>query len=259
MSMAILRKPDHFWPLLWAGACLALVGILALEYRFGGSSAGQGPRAPARVAEAKLLPAFRLSADSREGSQTTERPLFVPGRRSSPALAGGPGVLKKGQFILQGTTLVGSLSIAMLKEVSTGTIHRVEKGGEILGMKLAEVSAEQVVLKAGEDTETLELLVARGAGNAAAAVERGPFASPAPGPATPGGQPQAAPGSPLPAPAASVGSATIGGVPAAALGGRVTAGGLSVTPPTATPGSAAMTPEEIIARRRAARRPQPQN
>ena len=256
MNMAILRKPDHFWPLLWAGACLALVGVLALEHRFGGSSAGQGPRAPARVAEAKLLPAFRLSADSREGSQTTERPLFVPGRRSSPALAGGPGVLKKGQFILQGTTLVGSLSIAMLKEVSTGTIHRVEKGGEILGMKLAEVSAEQVVLRAGDDTETLELLVARGGGSAAAAVEQGPFGT-RPATATPAGTSQAAPkgttsGAPAP-------SATIGGVPAPALGGRVAPGGLSIMPPAARQESSGMTPEEIIARRRAARRPQPQN
>lgn len=255
MIMSLMRKPDHFLPLFWAAIALVLVGVLVLEDQFGRPTAGEGPRGPARIAEARLLPAFRLQQDTLAGAQTVERPLFVPGRRSAPAAVGaGPGTMKKGQLVLQGTTLVGALSIAMLKDVATGTVHRVEKGGEILGMTLAEISAEQVVLKAGDDTETLALLVNKGAGSASAAVERGPFGSSAAHAAPPPA------GSPAPAAPAAAGiPGMVGGVPGAALGARMAPGGLAVTPPMASPGSAAMTPEEIIARRRAVRRPQPQN
>lgn len=257
--MAFVRKPDHFLPLLWAAILLALVGVLVLEHLFGRPTAGEGPRGPARVAEARLLPAFRLQQNTQAGAQTVERPLFVPGRRPAPVAVGaGPGTMKKGQLVLQGTTLVGALSIALLKDVTTGTVHRVEKGGEVLGMTLAEISAEQVVLRAGDDTETLALLVNKGVGNATAAVEKGPFGSstisPAPPPA---GGPVSAAG--IPAPAAAGAPGMVGGVPGAALGARMAPGGMAVMPPVASPGSAAMTPEEIIARRRAVRRPQPQN
>lgn len=255
MNKMLVKNSDHFWPLVWAVTSIVLGGVLVLESEFGRSGAGTGPRGPARVAEAKLLPAFRLAPESQAGAQTLERPLFVPGRRPAPAAASaGSGAIRKGQLILQGTTLVGSLSIAMLKEVSTGVVHRVEKGGEILGMTLAEIAAEQVVLKAGGDTETLALVVAKGSGNAVAAVERGPFGSsvsPAP-PGTQAGRPAAAPGAPSPI----AGGDSTGPVPTARA---IPSGAMSVSPPIATPGSAAMTPEEIIARRRAARRPQPQN
>jgi hypothetical protein len=181
--MAFPRNPEHFWPLLWGGAALALVAALVLEHQYGRSTAGEGPRAPARIADAKLLPPFRV-AEVQADAETVTRPLFVPGRRPSPPATADAGTIKRGQFLLQGTTLVGPLQIAFLKEVSSGTVHRVEKGGEIKGMKLAQVSPEQVVLKAGEDTETLLLVVAKAAGTpvapaaAAANVERGPFSAP---------------------------------------------------------------------------------
>lgn len=246
------KKPEHFWPLLWGGACAMLLVVLALEYQFGRARTDEGARAPAKVAEAKLLPVFRLPPDQQAGTETLARPLFVPARRPSPpAVDGGTGTMKKGQFVLQGTTLVGSLSIAMLKEVKTGTVHRVEKGGEIMGMTLAEVSSEQVVLKAGGDSEMLPLLVARGAGNAAAAVERGPFG---PSSALPGNAPPAQ----APAPQATGSSTPSAPVPARTPG---TVPIQTVRPAAAAPSPASvpMTPEEILARRREARRSQPQN
>jgi hypothetical protein len=236
--MAMTQKPRHLWPFLWGGIALGLVAVLVLENQFGQSTAGQGPRAPARVAEAKLLPAFRLPPEQQAGAETLARPLFVPGRRPSPpAASAGEGAIKKGQFILQGTTIVGPLSIALLMEVSSRTIHRVEKGAEFKGMTVADISAEKVVLKAGGDSETLTLQVAKGQGTAAAAVQSGPFGSP---------------------PAAAVAPTAIVRPVGAAPASRA-AGAMSAPPTAATPGSAAMTPEEIIARRRAARRPQPQN
>jgi hypothetical protein len=237
--MAMTQKPRHLWPFLWGGIALGLVAVLVLENQFGQSTAGQGPRAPARVAEAKLLPAFRLPPEQQAGAETLARPLFVPGRRPSPpAASAGEGAIKKGQFILQGTTIVGPLSIALLMEVSSRTIHRVERGAELKGMTVADISAEKVVLKAGGDSETLTLQVAKGKGTAAAAVQSGPFGSP---------------------PAAAVAPTAIVRPAGAAPASRA-AGALSAPMSTrATPESSAMTPEEIIARRRAARRPQPQN
>lgn len=251
--MRFVNKPEYFWPLVWSVTSLVLVGVLVFELEFGRSTAGEGPRGPARVAEARLLPAFRLTPETLAGAQTLQRPLFVPGRRPAPAGDGGSsGVIKKGQLVLQGTTLDGALSIAMLKEISTGMVHRVEKGGDILGMTLAEVSAEQVVLKAGDDSETLPLLVATGTGNAAAAIERGPFGSPG-GPAPVASPPAASP--PAGAPVPTVPGALTAPGPARGAAPRAA----SVNPRLASPGSDAMTPEEIIARRRDVRRLQPQN
>jgi pyruvate dehydrogenase E2 component (dihydrolipoamide acetyltransferase) len=238
--MAFPRNPEHFWPVLWGGAALALVAVLVLERQYGRSTAEEGPRAPARVAEAKLLPPFRL-ADAQAGGETLARPLFVPGRRPSPPATAEAGKIKRGQFLLQGTTLVGSLHIAFLKELSSGTVHRVEKGGEIKGMKLEEVSAEEVVLKAGDDVETLPLVVAKAAGTpatAAAAVERGPFSAPEAPPkaAEPADAAKAA------APAAAA-PATGTVAPAKPAAGPATSGGRLAAP------RSRLTAEEIAARR----------
>jgi hypothetical protein len=218
------------------------VTALVLENRFGRSTAGEGPRPPANIAEAKLLPPFKLQPDPMAAAQTLERPLFVPSRRAAPPAEGGSGAMRKGQFILQGTTVVGGLCIALLKEVSTGTVHRVEKGGEIQGMqgmKVADVTPQQVVLTAGGDSETLLLLVARTTGDAAAAMERGPFDS-SPAPAAAGSARPSAPGSasPVAAPASSA---------------STPAQSASAPAPAPAASRPAMTPEEIISRRRAAR------
>jgi hypothetical protein len=242
--MAFPRRPEHFWPLVWGGAALALVAVLALEHQYGRSSAGEGPRAPARVVEARLLPPFRV-ADAQAGGETLARPLFVPGRRPSPPATAEAGTIKRGQFLLQGTTLVGPLHIAFLKEVASGTVHRVEKGGEINGMKLAEVSAEKVVLRAGEDTETLPLVVAKAAAPSApaAAVGGGPFAAP-----------EAPPKAAEPADAAKAAAAPArAATPAPATPAErssATEGRLAVP-------RARLTPEEIAARRASRATPAP--
>ena len=198
MTMAFPRNPEHLWPLLSAGAALALAAALVLENRYGRSTAGEGARAPARVVEAKLLPPFRV-ADAQSGAETINRPLFVPGRRPAPPATAEAGAMKRGQYTLQGTVLVDDVHIAFLKETGSGTVHRVAKGEEINGMKLAEVSAERVVLKVGEDAETLPLVVAKSAGTPVAAVERGPFA----GPEAPAKPHEAAPTAAAAKPAAS--------------------------------------------------------
>jgi len=230
--MAFPRNPEHFWPLLWGAAALALVSALVLENQYGRSTAGQGPRLPARVAEAKLLPPFRV-ADVPAGAETITRPLFVPGRRPAPVATAEAGAMKRGQFLLQGTALVDSIHIAFLKEVGSGTVFRVAKGEEIKGMKLTEISAEKVVLKVGDDAETLPLVVAKTAGAPVAAGERGPFA----GPETPAKAPAFANAPAAPAKPASAPAPAEPAEPAAASARRTPAA--RVRP----------TPEEIAARR----------
>lgn len=244
-------KSGNAWPLVWGGLAIILAAVLFAENRLVRSVGSKGSAAPARVADAKLLPAFRLP-EPPSGSQMVERPLFVPGRRATPpAAAASP--IKKGQFVLQGTTLVGPLSIALLKEVATGTVHRVEKGGEIMGMTVSRISAEEVVLEASGDRESLPLDVAKGSGTAAAAVQRGPFQPPAGAPGTTA-PPRAAVTPAAPAAGATQSPGTIPGT-----GRPIPVIRVPQIPATTPSTGQAMTAEEIVARRRAARQAQPQN
>lgn len=262
---AQLKKPEHFWPLLWGAVCALLAAVLVLEVVFGGVDTGQGARVPARVVEAKLLPPFALPPEAQLGAETVSRPLFMPGRRPAPpAATAEAGVMKKGQFLLQGTTVVGDLAIAMLKEIATGKTHRVAKGGKLLDMTLSEVAPTHAVLTLGGDSETLPLLVAKGSGvPAAAAVPSGPFAAPgrtaAPAPTAAAPAP-ASPGSTAAGTPANRAQAARDAAAARAAALREAAGTANPAAKEATPSmSSNPTPEEILARRRAARRSQPQN
>jgi len=248
-------------------ALSAVVAILAVvilwETQWGASLHEPLPlkplAAPAAV-EPKLLPVLVASAPEQAWPETGARPLFVPGRRPAPPL-NAPAAMRKGQFILQGTTIVGPLSIAMFKEVSSGKVFRVEKGKELLGMMLAEVGPGSAKLQVGDDSETLQLTVTKGQpappAAAQAAAQAGPFPSSAPGPgpvpmpvppaATAGGPPV-----PTPSTGRPVGMPAAPGAPggAASTAPPPTAGQPNITPD--------MTPEEMLARRRAARRAQQQ-
>jgi general secretion pathway protein N len=123
--MAILRKPEYFWPALWVGIAAALVVVIALEYQFGAVTVGDGQRAPAKVIEAKLLPAFALTPETQSAPETVGRPLFVPTRRPAPAAAtAAVQTMKRGQFVLTGVTVTPELSFAFLKEVANGKTLR---------------------------------------------------------------------------------------------------------------------------------------
>ena len=231
MTMGAAMKTSRPWPLLWAGVIVVLAAVLAAEHYFGRSATPDGARSPAKVVEAKLLPPFSLPPGHEAGAETTSRPLFVPARRPAPpAAASGPSNIKRGQFVLQGTTILGALRIALLKEVGSGAVHRVEKGSEILGMTLAEVAPDQVILRAGDDSETLPLVVAKTAGSPAT-IQQGPF-GPSAQPPVPVGAQQAAPvpgavAAPVPVqagqpPAVPVGSAA-GSAPAPVDGAAATA------------------------------------
>lgn len=257
-----LSKPEYFWPALWGGACAVLAGVIGAELYFGQAESASGAAAPARVVEAKLLKPFALPPEAVAGTETTGRPLFLPGRRPAPpATAADAAVMKKGQYVLQGTTVVGDLAFAMLKEVAGGKVHRVQKGARLNDLTLSEVGPTHAVLTLGSDSENIPLLVAKATPQqaaAAAAAAGGPFGGAAPAqPRASGARPPAqvpiAGGAARPAGSAPVGfQPTMPTQPPAAASAPI---------PRLTPDEdiSKLTPEEILARRRAARRAQATN
>jgi general secretion pathway protein N len=260
-------------PLLGVLAALAIILaiVIGLEGEFGasvGSVLRPGDAKRAAPADAKLLPALVAVAPEVAYPETAARPLFTPTRRPAPEAPAAPqSTFQKGQFVLQGVIAVGDNRVAMLREKSSGRIIRVERGKEVNGIKVVDIQSETVTLAQGAEEEKLSLNVQKAppalpAGSAQAAqtaaqAPQGPFAAtPTPGvaaAAVPPGAPAAPPTAavplfgPRPVPVQPNASQPDGGVnpnPAAR---------------TATDAAAApMTPEELLARRRARRTPQSQ-
>lgn len=127
--------------------------------RLPSTNAGAGAsRQPEIVA---TYPNFSIPSLNGGFVETAERPLFLPNRRPIPV---GPSastqVMKKGQYKLSGTSVESDLAVAYLVETATNKSVRVTKGKEIVGspgLMVDQVEATRVVLKLGDDTETLEL------------------------------------------------------------------------------------------------------
>jgi hypothetical protein len=245
-------------PVVAALALLAVIlaAVLAVEVGTGGPKVPAAASRRAVPAEAKLLPPMVAAAPEQAYPETAARPIFSPTRRPAPVAVAAPQpTIQRNQFVLLGVTMAGDTRIAMLRERSNGKLHRVEKGREINGMKVAEIEREAVTLAAGAENETLTLTVQKagatpGAAPAAAAVSGGPFL------------PQAPPPAAAPAPAPNSGAAARGGAPAPsapqafapAPGAARPAGSPNATPVAQPP----MTPEELLERRRARRAQQTQ-
>ncbi len=240
-------------PLIAALAIAAAVLVVAIGLETGFGSR-LGARIPAGVSkravpfEARLLPPF-APPDESAYPELAARPLFTPTRQPAPAAPPqSQAIFKRDQYVLQGVTIAGETRIALLREKATGRIHRVEQGHELNGVRIAEVTPESVTLAVGTDQEVLPLQVLKPAPGGAAQV--GPFGpSTGPGPvSTPGAANPLAPGAATPTPTAPNGPAQ-GTLPVPANPG---AGAL---PQAAT---APMSPEELLARRRARRAQQNQ-
>lgn len=257
MISSLLRRP-----IIAALAFLAvvLVGLIALEAGFGarlGMSTAAAPPRRATPPEASLLPPLAPVIPEQAYAQITERPLFTPTRRPAPpeAVIGKP-AFNRGQFVLQGVIVVGEGRTALLREVTSGRIHRVERGKDVNGIKVEKIEATEVTLTLGGEKETVALLVQRPAGGspAGASAPQGPFgALPPAAAAAAAAATTAAPATPsqnVP-PAAGLASAPVSG---AARGQSPGTADTARVP--ATPSTQPMSPEELLARRRA-RRNQP--
>jgi len=234
---------------LLGAAGLVLAIVIALEVAFGPNlgrimEAGQGRRAV--PAEARLLPPLAAAGSELTYPETVDRPLWVPTRRPAPEAPAAANV-QKGQYILQGVIVVGDNRVAMLREKSSGKVHRVEAGKDFNGMKIVAIEKESVTLGLGNDEEKLVLNVLKPAGPLPSAIPAGPF------PAAPG----AHPGSPPQAPGNAPPGAPGGAAPLANPAGAVNPAARPV--PEAAAAQTPLTPEEALARRRAARRQQQGN
>jgi len=257
-----------------AGAALLLLVALALEWHFARPALDLGAARRASAADAKLLPAMAPVAPEQAYPETAARPLFTPTRRPAPeAAAQQQAAFQPGQFALLGVIMVGDNRVAMLREKSTGRIHRLSRGGEVNGIKLAGIERDSVTLAAGGQQERVPLLVqkagAPGAtpggpgipgGVAAQATLQGPFG----GAAAPGGHAPTAPSPGFPVPNFNPGVPVPPGAqaavpqhvqPPAPAGSPPTIAFPGATPaPAAAPDpNAGLSPEEILARRRARR------
>jgi len=226
-----------------------LAAVIGVELALGTPSAR--PAAAAKrpaPSESKLLPAVAPTAPEAY-PETVARPLFIATRRPAPEAPSVPqATMVKGQFILQGVTIHGDTRIAFLREKSSGRTHRVERGKDVNGVTLASVDADRVVLAQGADREELVLSVQKGVPL--------PAQPPAPGP--PFVPPPAAGAPAVPNPISTL----LGAQPVVGAGpflppGFDRAAALPAPPAPAAapaqPSEATLTPEEVLARRRARR------
>lgn len=241
---------------------VVLLAIVTFELAAGSMKSQSAANSPQRVAavQVKLLPPVDPVSPEQAYPETGTRPLFTPTRRPAPqAAAVAASSMTKGQFVLNGVTIAGPLRIALLREKSSGRLVRVEKGKDVNGMTVAEIESDRVVLAQGGEQETVSLQIQKGAGAApgaapGAATAAGPFAGgpasepAATAPAPPAPQPQRAAATPNPATRPPGGFGPFVPPPAPAA---------PAVPATANPNQAMpLTPEELLARRRA-RRNQP--
>lgn len=232
----------------------AIVGVvLGLETDWGRSVGYVAPApaaAPAPPVAVALLPEYRIEGGIEARKETVDRVLFNPTRRPAPPAtqsAASPSAMKRGLYTLTGTTVVGNVATAVLREVNGGKARSVRKGETLNGMLIAEVTPDRVRLKQGDEFEDLPLKLASGPRTTVQ-----PAVATA-APAAPTGQPAGAPpgGSGVGAAAASPG--------AAGPGARSTARPVAPPPaaPPATPapraGGTTSVSELLAERRRAAR------
>jgi hypothetical protein len=236
-------NPFQRQPLIASLAVVAavLVAAIGIETGFGtrlGARIPSGVSKPAVPFQARLLPAPAPLDPEQTFVEMVARPLFTPTRRPAPAAEAPSQVtFKRGQYVLQGVIIAAGTKIAMLRDKTTGKVHRVQEGHDLEGMKVAEVKPDSVTLGVGKEHEVLPLEVQKQAAPGVAKAE-GPFGAGGAGAHNP-----LAPGAhPTQPPSAHPGAAGNGHAAAA--------------PPQAT--TAPLTPEELLARRRARRNQQNQ-
>jgi len=155
--------------IVWIVPFAIAVAAIGIETDWGRSLNRDTPAptavTPQPVAVA-LLPEYRIDGGTEARRETVDRVLFNPTRRPAPPAnqaAGAASAMKRGQYTLTGTTVVGNVATAFLREVNGGksrSVHQGDKLGD--GLLVAEVKPDRVRLKQGDDVEELSLKIATG-------------------------------------------------------------------------------------------------
>jgi hypothetical protein len=153
--------------LLW-GIPFAIVAIaLGYETDWGRGVAPDADKpavTPAQPVAVALLPEYRIQGGDGVRKETVDRVLFNPTRRPAPPAiqTAGQSQMQRGLYTLTGTTVVGNVATAFLREVKGGKSRSVRKGDTVDGMLVADVASDHVRLKQGDDVEQLQLKIAAG-------------------------------------------------------------------------------------------------
>ena len=229
---ALVRKV-----LIWGVPFAIVVAALGYETDWGREVAhgmqSSAATAPQPVAVA-LLPEYRIDGGIEARKETVDRALFNPTRRPAPPAsqtAASKSAMQQGVYALTGTTVVGNVATAFLREVKGGKSHTVHQGESLNGVVVAEVKSDHVRLKLGDEVEELTLKIASGPKSTVQ------VAAPTPG----------APGRPQAQPAGGT-----AGAPPAASSIRPVAPPAAVAAPQQQPGVVSVG-ELLAERRRAAR------
>jgi hypothetical protein len=154
---------------LWIVPFVLAIAAIGIETDWGRSLTRDAPvpaAAPPQPVEVALLPEYRIDGGVDARRETVDRVLFNPTRRPAPPAsqaAGAGSAIKRGQYTLTGTTLVGNVATAFLREVNGGKSRSVHQGDTLNdGLVVAEVKPDRVRLRQGDDVEELSLKIATG-------------------------------------------------------------------------------------------------
>ena len=165
---------QRYWLTALIGAgILGVIGVFGWETGWGRYLSPSVPKFEGALRKADniaILPPFTMPPIDPAYKETVERPLFSQTRRPNPPATTATIVpaMEKGKYRLSGTSVGPELSTAFLVDLKSGKTWRVVKGGLVdptssQGVKLDTVGATQVVLKLGDETETLSLATSKSA------------------------------------------------------------------------------------------------
>jgi hypothetical protein len=189
--MKLPFEPRHITTLLLLALILLLTGTIGTELGWGNRvNLPVPPPKPQKIRPAvlSLQPDFALRSLDQSYTEILARPLFVssrrplppkfvPGQRSAssastrrpPPPPSPPPVLvaieppkptmRKGQFILDGIIITKDKNIALLREVATRKMVRVELGQEINGMQIEKLDRDKITFKQGDEREEVILKI----------------------------------------------------------------------------------------------------
>jgi hypothetical protein len=227
--MKLPFEPRHITTLLLLALILLLTGTIGTELGWGNRvNLPVPPPKPqnTRPAVLTLQPDFTLRSLDKSYTEILARPLFVssrrplppkfvPGQRSAsastrrlrpllspPSPPSPPPVpvaieppkptMRKGQFILDGIIITKDKNIALLREVTSRKMVRVELGQEINGMQVEKLDRDKITFKQGDEREEVILKIKTVLGPGKSGSPRAPEQLAAPAVSLPGA-PGAAP------------------------------------------------------------------
>ncbi len=191
--MKLSFEPRHFTTLLLLALILFLTGTIGTELGWGNRvNLPVPPPKPqkTRPVVLPLQPEFALRSLDKSYTEILARPLFVASRRPLPpkfvpsqrsassastrrslslsppspplvpiAIEPPKPTMRKGQFILDGIIITKDKNIALLREVASRKMVRVELGQEINGMQVEKLERDKITFKQGDEHEEIILKI----------------------------------------------------------------------------------------------------